>query len=227
MTKDIVTRHFEYITSEEYSLFNSEDEEEYKDHAKVLEYIENKLYTLQKDDRETFIHLMLERQQSFVGVSILSDKKEYYNNIQDFLYTLSYICALFKIDLKKIINQLSTNYLSSFDLEYKNSIAFSYSSISNNTIPLNRNGNSILEMSQIVVLSKLLKQKKIFGTNLDNTTYSKIINYLTGYSHNTIRQDLSKNTNEIISKKGKIDNVIEVLNTIIKELEEEKKTIIE
>lgn len=222
MTRDIVTKHFEYITSDEYTFFNTEEDEDYKDHAKVLEYIENKLYSLQKEDRSIFIHLMLERQIGFV----LSDDKKHIHNIQEFLYNLSYVCSLFKIDLKKIISQQSTNYFNSYDFDYKNSSAFSYSSI--NSVPsVGKNGNTVLDMSQIVVISRLLKQKRVFGSNLDNTVYSKIINYLTGYSHNTIRQDLSKNVNEIINKKEKIDSIIDVLNTMIKDLEKEKNTIIE
>lgn len=224
MTNDIVTKHFEYLISDEYNFFEDDTSEDYKDHAKVLEFIENKLYSLSKEDRVVFIHLLLERQSSFVNCSIGNGNKKYYDNIQSFLYPFSYVCALFKIDLKRITNNLSYNTFSFFDLDYKNSPAFSFSRIQNSS--LDKNGSTILNMSQIVVLSKLLRQKDVLGSNLDNTTYSKIISLLSGYSENTIRQDYSKNTNEIINQKDKVDDIIKVLKDIIESLEKEKNTII-
>lgn len=85
----------------------------------------------------------------------------------------------------------------------------------------------VLSQKQIAILFQIFKNKRIINNrDIDKTNFAEIISNLTGYSKNTIRQDLSEN--ELISdKQTDYEKIIFVLKEVIKEIENTKNNIAE
>lgn len=84
-----------------------------------------------------------------------------------------------------------------------------------------------LNQNQISLLFKVFKDKKTFtNRDIDKTDLSKILNLLSGYEPEPFRQNLSKEY-IVISKNPKdYEIIIDKLKEVIKEIEKQKKSII-
>lgn len=84
----------------------------------------------------------------------------------------------------------------------------------------------VISQKQTVVLFKLMKNKRVFNRSIENTKISEAVNILTGYSKNSIRQDMSSEISILINKNDELTKIQNVLQSIIEDIEKEKRSVL-
>lgn len=230
-----------------YDIFDSQKEYQTKIHIIVTDYnfldndnLRQELNTYFKDnDKNTFDNIYKLAKQSIdlfdnhiynlpFGVGQYENRRYKIRNFE--LYFVSsesfvfkeneekiYICRLYKVN-NELYNycQLIIDYIDNLRGQTK------VKELKIKTPKLNEFNKPELTQKQISILFKGFKEQSIFSNKyLNNTDFSKILSELTGYSENTLRQNLSMEYNVISDNKTDYEIIISKLEKIIKGLKEQ------
>ena len=179
----------------------------------ILEFLKIDIinYGLMKKYKYVFTNLdefeFLEKVEFLDEVELINDNTESYK------YTKEYKSYEFINYCKRVINYIDSIRGQSKEKELKIK-----------TLNLNEYNKPVFTQKQISILFKIFKEKNIISnTYLTDTDFSKIICSLTGYSDETIRQNLSKEFKVISDKKTDYEKIISKLTEIINELRRQIK----
>lgn len=159
-----------------------------------------------------------------------------YNSFLKYLFNKCLVCfdidirdICKKINCEKIFDKVDRDFfkypIDTPEPEMDSDVSISINYLQKLTPGVTQWSKPRLTREQVNVMFNVMKMCNIINRDVQRQSMDVAISLLTGYSEKQIHKGTNTPTNQIITDKSKIEEIQEVLKTVIDKLEEEKRTI--